>query len=105
MTEAERIEEIEAVIACLGDDAAQLREANSEDERAAIWCAPLPCCWQRSSAWTVPPMAWVWVASPTTTRRFSASTRLPRTAGVSQKWTASTSKRAPPFTCIGASNE
>lgn len=28
-------EEIEAVIACLGDDAAQLREENAEDERAA----------------------------------------------------------------------
>lgn len=28
-------EEIEAIIACLGDDAAQLREANDEDERAA----------------------------------------------------------------------
>jgi hypothetical protein len=35
MTEAERVEEIEAVIACLGDDAAQLCAENPEDERAA----------------------------------------------------------------------
>lgn len=28
-------EDVEAVVACLGDDAAQLREENSEDERAA----------------------------------------------------------------------
>jgi hypothetical protein len=33
LSEAQR-EEVEAVIACLGDDAAQLREDNPEDERA-----------------------------------------------------------------------
>lgn len=33
-TEAERVEEVEAVIACLGDDAAQLHADNPEDERA-----------------------------------------------------------------------
>lgn len=32
---SEQIEELEAVIACLGDDAAQLRNENPEDERAA----------------------------------------------------------------------
>lgn len=31
----ERIEELEAVIACLGDDAARLKDDNPEDERAA----------------------------------------------------------------------
>lgn len=31
----ERVQEIEAVIACLGDDAAALRNANADDERAA----------------------------------------------------------------------
>jgi hypothetical protein len=35
MADAFDREDVEAVAACLGDDAAQLREENDEDERAA----------------------------------------------------------------------